>query len=50
MYQNILVNALVNLGDVVRSASAAEICHKVYPAAKINYLSKTADNPPSVEE
>ena len=39
-YKNILVNALINLGDVVVSTSAIAILKKVYPDAKITMLVK----------
>ena len=40
MYKNILVNALVNLGDVVLTTSAIALIKKYYPSAKITMLVK----------
>ena len=37
-YQNILVNALVNLGDVVLTTSAIALLRKAYPGARITML------------
>ena len=37
-YRNILVNALVNLGDVVLTTSAIALLKKAYPQAKITML------------
>lgn len=39
-YKNILVNALVNLGDVVLTTSAIALLRQAYPAAKITMLVK----------
>lgn len=39
-YQNILVNALVNLGDVVLTTSAVALLRQAYPGAKITMLVK----------
>lgn len=39
-YSNILVHALVNLGDVVLSTSAISLLKKVYPEAKITMLAR----------
>lgn len=39
-YKNILVNALVNLGDVVLTTSAIALLKKAYPDAKITMLVK----------
>ncbi len=39
-YKNILVNALVNLGDVVLTTSAISLLKKAYPEAKITMLVK----------
>lgn len=41
-YHNILVNALVNLGDVVLTTSAIALLKKAYPEAKITMLVKPA--------
>ncbi len=41
-YSNILVNALVNLGDVVLTTSAIVLLRKAYPKAKITMLVKPA--------
>jgi len=41
-YQNILVNALVNLGDVVLSTSAIALLKRAYPKARITMLVKPA--------
>ena len=40
MYKNILINALVNLGDVVLTTSAVALLKKHYPEAKITMLVK----------
>ena len=51
MFKNILVNALVNLGDVVLTTSALALIKKNFPATKITMLVKPAvkdaviDNP-----
>ena len=37
-YSNILVNALVNLGDVVLTTSAVSLLKQAYPNAKITML------------
>ena len=39
-YKNILVNALVNLGDVVLTTSAIALLRKAYPEAKITMMVK----------
>jgi lipopolysaccharide heptosyltransferase II len=39
-YKNILVNALVNLGDVVLTTSAAALLKQVYPTARITMLAR----------
>lgn len=50
-YKNILVNALVNLGDVVLTTSAIVLLRRRYPAARITMMVKPAvqqavcDNP-----
>lgn len=50
-YKNILVNSLVNLGDVVLTTSAIALLKKAYPEAKITMLVRPAvreaveDNP-----
>ena len=54
-YKNILVNALINLGDVVVSTSAIAILKKVYPDAKITMLVKPVvvealENNPLIDE
>lgn len=54
-YQNILVNALVNLGDVVLTTSAIALLKKAYPQAKITMLVKpvvreAVENNPVVDE
>ena len=41
-YHNILVNALVNLGDVVLTTSAVALLRQAYPSAKITMLVKPA--------
>ncbi len=38
MYKNILINALVNLGDVVLTTSALALIKRHYPAAKITIM------------
>ena len=40
MYNNILVNALVNLGDVVLTTSAIALIKKYYPKTKVTMLVK----------
>ena len=37
-YRNILVNSLVNLGDVILTTSAAALLKKAYPSARITML------------
>lgn len=54
-YKNILVNALVNLGDVVLTTSAIALLKKAYPEAKITMLVKpvvvqAVDNNPVIDE
>lgn len=54
-YQNILVNALVNLGDVVLTTSAIALLKKAYPEAKITMLVKpvvreAVENNPLIDE
>jgi len=54
-YKNILVNALVNLGDVVLTTSAIAILKKAYPDAKITMLVKpvvrqAVENNPLIDE
>jgi hypothetical protein len=39
-YQNILVYAMVNLGDVILTTSAIALLKQVYPAARITMLSR----------
>ena len=39
-YKNILVNALVNLGDVVLTTGAIALLKKAYPEARITMLVK----------
>ena len=41
-YHNILVNALVNLGDVVLTTSAVALLKRAYPKAKVTMLVKPA--------
>ena len=41
-YHNILINALVNLGDVVLTTSAIALLRKAYPKARITMLVKPA--------
>ena len=41
-YKNILINALVNLGDVVLTTSAVALVKKAYPKARITMLVKPA--------
>ena len=54
-YHNILVNAMVNLGDVVLTTSAVALLRKAYPGAKITMLVKPAvreavENNPIIDE
>ena len=54
-YNNILVNALVNLGDVVRTTSAIALLKKAYPHAKVTMLCKgvvrqAVENNPVIDE
>lgn len=54
-YNNILVNALVNLGDVVLTTSAIALLKKAYPNAKVTMLCKgvvrqAVENNPVVDE
>lgn len=42
MFKNILVNALVNLGDVILTTSALDLIKRHYPDAKITMLVKAA--------
>ena len=54
-YKNILVNALVNLGDVVLTTSAIVLLKKAYPEAKITMLVKpvvrqAVENNPVIDE
>lgn len=54
-YKNILVNALVNLGDVVLTTSAIALLKKAYPQAKITMLVKpvvreAVENNPLIDE
>lgn len=54
-YKNILVNALVNLGDVVLTTSAIALLKKAYPEAKITMLVKpvvreAVENNPVIDE
>lgn len=54
-YGNILVNALVNLGDVVLTTSAIALLKKAYPEAKITMLVKpvvreAVENNPLIDE
>lgn len=54
-YKNILVNALVNLGDVVLTTSAIVLLKQAYPEAKITILVKSAvrqavENHPLIDE
>ena len=41
-YENILVNALINLGDVVLTTGAIALLKEAYPAARITMLVKPA--------
>ena len=54
-YKNILVNSLVNLGDVVLTTSAIALLKKVYPQAKITMLVRpvvreAVENNPVIDE
>ncbi|WP_295155614.1 glycosyltransferase family 9 protein [Selenomonas sp. AE3005] len=54
-YKNILVNALVNLGDVVLTTSAIALLKKAYPDARITMLVKpvvrqAVENNPLIDE
>lgn len=54
-YSNILVNALVNLGDVVLTTSAVSLLKQAYPNAKITMLVKpvvrqAVENNPVIDE
>ncbi|WP_037354005.1 glycosyltransferase family 9 protein [Selenomonas sp. FC4001] len=54
-YKNILVNAMVNLGDVVLTTSAIALLKKAYPQAKITMLVKpvvreAVENNPLIDE
>ena len=54
-YKNILVNALVNLGDVVLTTSAVALLKKAYPSAKITMLVRpvvheAVENNPVIDE
>ena len=54
-YNNILVNALVNLGDVVLTTSAIALLKKAYPNAKVTMLCKgvvrqAVENNPVIDE
>ncbi len=54
-YENILVNALVNLGDVVLTTSAIALLKKAYPSARITMLVKpvvrqAVENHPLIDE
>lgn len=54
-YNNILVNALTNLGDVVLSTSAVALLKKIYPNAKITFMVKeqsreVAENNPLIDD
>lgn len=54
-YKNILVNALVNLGDVVLTTSAVALLKKAYPDARITMLVKpvvrqAVENNPLIDE
>ena len=54
-YKNILVNALVNLGDVVLTTSAISLLRQAYPAARITMLVKpvvreVVENNPVIDE
>ena len=54
-YKNILVNSLVNLGDVVLTTSAIALLKKAYPGAKITMLVRpvvrqAVENNPVIDE
>lgn len=54
-YKNILVNALVNLGDVVLTTSAIALLKKAYPEAKITMMVRpivreVVENNPVIDE
>ena len=54
-YKNILVNALINLGDVVVSTSAIKLLRIAYPEARITLLCKgvvrqAVENNPVIDE
>lgn len=54
-YKNILVNSLVNLGDVVLTTSAIALLRKAYPQAKITMLVRpvvreAVENNPVIDE
>ena len=54
-YKNILVNSLVNLGDVVLTTSAIALLKKAYPKAKITMLVRpvvreAVENNPVIDE
>lgn len=54
-YNNILINALVNLGDVVLTTSAIALLKKAYPNAKVTMLCKgvvrqAVENNPVIDE
>ena len=54
-YKNILVNALVNLGDVILTTSAIKLLKKAYPDARITLLCKgvvrqAVENNPVIDE
>lgn len=54
-YHNILVNALVNLGDVVLTSSAIALLKKAYPQARITMLARpvvrqAVENNPVIDE
>lgn len=54
-YNNILVHALVNLGDVIFSTGALVLLRKVYPQAKITFMVRPGvapvlKNHPSIDE
>lgn len=54
-YRNILVNSLVNLGDVVLTTSAISLLKKAYPQAKITMLVRpvvreAVENNPVIDE
>ena len=54
-YKNILVNSLVNLGDVVLTTSAIALLKKAYPKARITMLVRpvvreAVENNPVIDE